>query len=315
MSNDPNSKDRRPSFDLAGVVDALVQRNDELVAQGPRKRPGRQLLPSRESLVGAIEQVRAAMFPAHFGKVEPSGEGLRYYIGATLDGALQTLHEQTRRAFDYTCPLDPAECEACEEKALQTTRAFAAKLPEVRSLLARDIQAAYDGDPAATGPDETVVSYPGIEAVTFYRLAHVLHGLQVPLIPRIITEHAHAQTGIDIHPGAKIGGAFFIDHGTGVVIGATAEVGERVTLYQGVTLGAKNFPLDELGKPIKGLPRHPKIEDDVVIYAGATVLGRIVIGKGSSIGGNVWLTASVPPGSRISQASVRRDDFDGGVGI
>jgi serine O-acetyltransferase len=160
-----------------------------------------------------------------------------------------------------------------------------------------------------------VFCYPGITAITHHRLAHELYQLGVPLIPRIISELAHAATGIDIHPGARIGGSFFIDHGTGVVIGETSVIGERVCLYQGVTLGAKSFPLDAQGKPIKGRPRHPVVEDDVIIYAGATILGRITIGRGSSIGGNVWLTRGVPPGSRITQALVRDDLFDGGSGI
>jgi serine O-acetyltransferase len=163
--------------------------------------------------------------------------------------------------------------------------------------------------------DEAIFCYPGFNAITHHRIAHELHRLGVPLIPRIISEIAHSETGIDIHPGAGIGGSFFIDHGTGVVIGETAQIGERVRLYQGVTLGAKSFPLDEKGHPIKGIPRHPIVEDDVVVYSGATILGRITIGRGSSIGGNVWITRSVPAGSRITQAQARADTFEGGGGI
>jgi serine O-acetyltransferase len=181
--------------------------------------------------------------------------------------------------------------------------------------LATDVQAAYEGDPAATSPDETIFCYPGVLAITNYRLAHELYLLDVPLIPRIVTEHAHSITGIDIHPGATIGESFFIDHGTGVVIGETCEIGSRVRLYQGVTLGAKSFPLDQNGNPIKGIKRHPVVEDDVIIYSEATILGRVTIGRGSVIGGNVWLTRDVPPGSLITQAQTRQDLFESGAGI
>ncbi len=182
-------------------------------------------------------------------------------------------------------------------------------------MLATDVQAAYEGDPAATSPDETILCYPGVLAITSYRLAHELHVLGVPIIPRIITEHAHSITGIDIHPGTNIGESFFIDHGTGVVIGETSIIGNRVRIYQGVTLGAKSFPLDENGNPIKGIDRHPVVEDDVIIYSGTTILGRVVIGCGSVIGGNVWLIHNVPPGSRITQVEARSEKFENGTGI
>jgi serine O-acetyltransferase len=178
-----------------------------------------------------------------------------------------------------------------------------------------DVRAAFEGDPAATSPDETIFCYPGIQAIANFRIAHELYRLDVPLLPRMITEHAHSITGIDIHPGATIGEKFFIDHGTGVVIGETCRIDNRVRIYQGVTLGAKSFPLDEGGNPIKGIPRHPIVEDDVIIYGGATILGRVTIGRGSTIGGNVWLTHSVPPGSRITQAQVQGDQFYNGAGI
>ena len=190
-----------------------------------------------------------------------------------------------------------------------------AALPNVRRLLSLDVQAAYDGDPAARHTDETIFCYPGVLAVTNFRLAHELHELGVPLIPRIITEHAHSVTGIDIHPGATIGESFFIDHGTGVVIGETCEIGKQVRLYQGVTLGAKSFPLDEHGNPIKGIKRHPNVEDGVIVYSEATILGPVVIGRDSVIGGNVWLVRSVPPGSRITQAQTRQENFESGAGI
>ena len=188
-------------------------------------------------------------------------------------------------------------------------------LPRVRALLDTDIRAAYEGDPAAKSLDEIVFCYPGVAAVIRHRLAHRLYQLGAPMLARIISELAHSQTAIDIHPGAEIGEGFFIDHGTGVVIGETAVIGRHVRLYQAVTLGAKRFEVDENGTLIKGLPRHPILEDDVVIYAGATVLGRITIGRGSAIGGNVWLTHSVPPGSNVTQAKVRTESFDDGGGI
>jgi serine O-acetyltransferase len=180
---------------------------------------------------------------------------------------------------------------------------------------AADIDAAYHGDPAADSLDEIVACYPGIKAITHHRFAHVLHSQGVPVIARIITEDAHAATGIDIHPGARIGERFFIDHGTGVVIGGTAVIGNGVRIYQAVTLGAKSFPIDEQGHLVKGLPRHPIVEDDVVIYSGATILGRVTIGQGSTIGGNVWITDSVPPGTTITQARARQETFGEGAGI
>ena len=177
------------------------------------------------------------------------------------------------------------------------------------------MRATYEGDPAAISTDEAVFCYPGILAITNYRLAHELYIHGVPLIPRMITEYAHSSTGIDIHPGAKIDEGLFIDHGTGVVIGETAEIGKSVRIYQGVTLGAKSFALDQSGNPVKGIPRHPIVEDNVVIYSGATILGRVRIGRGSVIGGNVWLTRSIPPGSQVTQAQVREDQFESGGGI
>jgi serine O-acetyltransferase len=206
-----------------------------------------------------------------------------------------------RRAFAFFARHDYHQCAHCAEASRQAVAAFLTGVPEIQRLVRSDVEAAYEGDPALKTRDEAIFAYPGVFAVTNQRIAHRLHGLGVPLIPRIITEYAHPVTGIDIHPGARIGERFFIDHGTGVVVGETAVIGARVRLYQGVTLGAKSFPLDEHGKPIKGIDRHPVVEDDVVVYSGATILGRIVIGRGSSIGGNVWLTHAVPPGSKVTQ--------------
>lgn len=280
-----------PAPDLHATVEALC-----CAAGG---RPERRAFPSRDAVVNLLEALRGVLFPGFFGPSELSGETLRYHLGATLDQVLHDLAEQIRRAYRVTAP----EEEACEARALAVARAFVARLPEVRRLLGTDVQAAFEGDPALRSPDEAILCYPGILAITCQRLAHELHRLEVPLIPRVMTEHAHAQTGIDIHPGARIGEAFFIDHGTGVVIGETCILGRGVRLYQGVTLGAKRFPLDAEGKPIKGIPRHPILEDEVTVYANATLLGRITVGRGSTIGGNVWLTRSVPPGSTITQAT------------
>jgi serine O-acetyltransferase len=200
-------------------------------------------------------------------------------------------------------------------RAIAIIREFTQTLPNIRKKLDTDLEAAYEGDPAARSVDEVLVCYPGISAITCHRIAHELFGLGLPLIARMISEIAHSDTGIDIHPGAHIGGSFFIDHGTGVVIGETAIIGERVRLYQAVTLGAKRFPTDENGVLLKGNARHPIVEDDVVIYAGATILGRITIGRGSTIGGNVWLTRSVPPDSNITQAQAKQELFIHGAGI
>ncbi len=307
--------DDASSWALAPVVEALCAANADLL-RGRRGKLGRRSLPSREALAEILVDLRAALFPGHYGASDLSDEGIQYYIGHTLDSALVALHEQVRRGFLFACAHGgDGDCEACERLAGPATRAFAARLPAVRALLGSDARAAYEGDPAATSADEAMLCYPGITAVTHHRLAHELHALGVPLIPRILSELAHGATGIDIHPGAKIGASFFIDHGTGVVIGETTLIGQRVRIYQGVTLGARSFPTDEEGLPIKGIPRHPIVEDDVVIYAGATLLGRITIGRGSSIGGNVWLTHSVAPGSRLSQAQPRHELFDGGSGI
>jgi serine O-acetyltransferase len=265
-----------------------------------------QVLPSRDALADIVEALRGVLFPGFFGEQELSEESLGAHLEAALDHVRHELQRQVRRGLYVTCQEpDPWRCTECDERSVAMTQAFLGRLPEVRRLLCADVQAAYTGDPAATSPSETVLCYPGIHAMTNYRLAHELHVLGVPLLPRMITESAHSTTGIDIHPGTTIGERFFMDHGTGIVIGETAVIGSRVRIYQGVTLGAKSFPLDEHGHPIKGIPRHPVIEDDVIIYSGATILGRITVGAGSVIGGNVWLTHDVPPGSRISQVEPR----------
>jgi serine O-acetyltransferase len=275
--------------------------------------------PSRDKVIEIVKALHAVLFPGYFGTSELTEDTVGFHLGSTLDWIQRELRDQIARGLSFACDEDcegkGKRWEECNTKPELLTKRFLGRLPEIRRVLATDIQAAYEGDPAATSPDEAIFCYPGILAVTNYRLAHELQLMEVPLIPRIITEHAHSITGIDIHPGATIGESFFIDHGTGVVIGETTTIGKHVQLYQGVTLGAKSFPLDENGNPIKGIKRHPNVEDGVIIYSEATILGPITIGKDSVIGGNVWLVRSVPPGSRISQAQTRREKFMDGGGI
>ncbi|MDO9237289.1 MAG: serine O-acetyltransferase EpsC [Aquabacterium sp.] len=264
-------------------------------------------MPSREALSQIVQGLSAALFPTHYGRSDLSDESIDYYVGNTLNSTLALLAEQVRRGLLYGsdgayCGDDEQVDAGLNDKANHITRAFLAELPHIRALLFSDLQAALNGDPAATSVSEILLCYPGMTAIIHYRLANAMYKLGAPLLARLICDIAHSRTGIDIHPGAEIGPAFFIDHGTGVVIGETTVIGQGVRLYQAVTLGAKRFPTDEEGHLIKGNVRHPIVEDDVVIYAGATVLGRITVGKGSIIGGNVWLTHSVPPSSNVSQA-------------
>ena len=308
----PEPKNPARGGTLGQIVEALCEANRTLQAGGP----SHAVLPSPDALSGVMAQLRAALFPWHFGAPDLSEEGLSYYLGRTLDAALKSLERQLYLGFASRCAHGVSPCRACGEQAAQVTQELAARLPELRRLLGTDAVAAFEGDPAATSPDEAIFCYPGATAIFHHRIAHELFRLGAPMIPRLLSELAHSATGIDIHPGAEIGSHFFIDHGTGVVVGETSVIGERVRLYQGVTLGAKSFPKDDQGRYLKAMPRHPIVEDDVVIYAGATVLGRIVIGRGATIGGNVWVTESVAPGGRITQGQSRRPRwFDEGSGI
>ncbi len=287
-------------WDLGNVVAALHQSRE--ATHKIRHRGRLRELPSRDVLVAVIAGLQAAMFPTHYGRPDLSGESIDYFVGDTLHGTLQLLVEQVRRALRFA---DEASDDDPMPQAIAITRDFAAGLADIRALLVSDLHAAVNGDPAAANVSEVLLCYPGFSAIVHYRLAHALYRAGVPMLPRLVTSIAQASTGVDIHPAADIGGSFFIDHATGVVIGETTIIGRNVRLYQAVTLGAKSFPKDETGALVKGRPRHPIVEDDVVIYAGATILGRITIGKGSVIGGNVWLTQSVPPGSNVSQAQMR----------
>lgn len=264
-------------------------------------------LPSAKSLHEIVELARSILFPGYYGNSTINSRTINYHIGVNIEKLFGLLTEQILAGL---CFGSGEECEECtdsrREEAAQIAAKFISKLPEMRRILATDVEAAYNGDPAAESFGEVISCYPAIRAISNYRIAHQLVELDVPLIPRIITEMAHSETGIDIHPAARIGSYFTIDHGTGVVIGATSIIGNNVKLYQGVTLGAKSFPLDEDGKPIKGIPRHPILEDDVIIYSNATILGRITIGKGATVGGNIWVTEDVKPGARIVQTKAKK---------
>jgi len=258
-------------------------------------------MPSIESLNEIMELLKKILFPGFFGHSEVSSDAMNYFIGANLDIVSRMLTEQIKRGICFDCDDETKICLSCDHRAKEIASAFLLKLPDIKHMLSTDVMAAYNGDPAAKDYDEVIFCYPSISALTYYRIAHELLLLNVPIIPRIITEMSHSHTGMDIHPGAKIGEHFFIDHGTGVVIGETTIIGKNVRLYQGVTLGAKSFPLDENGKPIKGIARHPIVEDDVIVYSNSTILGRITIGKGSVIGGNMWITQDVPADSKMLQ--------------
>ncbi|HEY9108959.1 MAG TPA: serine O-acetyltransferase EpsC [Roseateles sp.] len=290
--------------DLSDIVDGLRAARRRWRDAHRRWDMGGRELPSRELLADIVQQLAGALFPMRLGPPDLQPEGEDHYVGHTLGVALSRLRQQAALELGHDARLRGVEAPPFNEAAERVAR-FAARLPVVRELLDSDVIAAFQGDPAARSVDEVLLCYPGLHALISHRIAHELYLLGLPLIARVLAELAHAQTGIDIHPGARIGAGCFIDHGTGVVIGETAVLGERVRIYQNVTLGAKSIPTDEAGHARKGQPRHPLVEDDVVIYAGATVLGRITIGAGSVIGGNVWLTRSVPPGSQITQASLQ----------
>jgi serine O-acetyltransferase len=270
-------------------------------------------MPSIEKLGEVVDLLKEVLFPGFFGNSSLRAETMNYYIGVNIDKVFRILSEQINCGFCFDCNEKPEQkCIKCEEKSKQIALNFITQLPKIRHILSNDVIAAYNGDPASQSYGEIIFCYPCIKALTNFRIAHELLLLGVPIIPRIITEMAHSETGIDIHPGAQIGEYFTIDHGTGVVIGETSVIGKNVKLYQGVTLGAKSFPLDEQGNPIKGIPRHPIVEDNVVIYAEATILGRITIGANSIVGGNMWITENVPAGTVISQKKSRKytSDYD-----
>jgi serine O-acetyltransferase len=285
---------------LPGLVDALV---GSVMGEPRMRHVDRVVLPNRDQIIACIADLRQIVFPGYFGQQGLSSEELTRQIRRLAVDLSDRLFEQVRCCFRYRKQLTAAngesiECAECDQVSAEAVAQFLGKIPAVREMLASDVQTAFDGDPAAQSTDETIFCYPGLFAIFVQRMAHEFYAMHVPLLPRIMTEHAHSLTGIDIHPGAKLGRNFFIDHGTGVVIGETTEIGANVKIYQGVTLGAL---APAFGQKLRGQKRHPTIEDDVTIYAGATILGgNTVIGRGALIGGNVFITTSVPPLNQVS---------------
>jgi len=282
---------------LPGVVEKIVAKcNDTECYNHIDYEP----IPSRSSVIEIINRLREILFPGYFTRTKLDPVNLQYSMGQSVTAVFDLLSEQICHSIRHDCFRYDEPCSDCSELSHEQALSFLESIPTIREQLAMDVNAAYQGDPAAKSHDEIIFSYPGIYALTVYRIAHKLFHLNVPLIPRIMTEHAHSTTGIDIHPGAHIGKGFVIDHGTGVVIGETTLIGDGVRIYQGVTLGALSLPKDAV-QQLKGKKRHPTIEDDVIIYSGATILGGdTVIGARSVIGGNVWVTKSVPPDTKVS---------------
>jgi serine O-acetyltransferase len=263
-------------------------------------------LPSKQRIIGILNDSMAILFPNLLGGTSLTRANIWYFLGSTLHSLRTRLEREITKSLRYVC-LKEKGCsiDICKERAQEVAKDMVECIPEIKRRLSSDIQAAYDGDPAAKSLEEIILSYPCVYAIAAYRIAHELYDREVPLIPRIMSEYAHSLTGIDIHPGAKIGRDFFIDHGTGVVIGETSEIGNNVRIYQGVTLGGKSFPRKEVSK-LRDEKRHPTIEDGVIIYSGATILGgKTVIGKKAVIGGNVWITSSIPPNTTVTIATPR----------
>jgi serine O-acetyltransferase len=304
MTEDVRRAGSRPTqWNLAGIAaDLQSARRDWRRAhqRDPAENAG---FPSRRMVQVILDELSGALFPLRLGSAQVRASNEHGYVLDTLESALTRLAEEVRLELDrQRDPLVEDPAGAADEIVVR----FAARLPDIRRVLDSDVEAAYAGDPAARSVDEVLLCYPFVTAMVCHRLAHELYRLGAPLVARILAEIAHSETAIDIHPGATIGGSFFIDHGSGVVIGETAVIGRRVRIYQAVTLGARSFPTDETGTLTKGIARHPIVEDDVVIYAGATILGRVTVGAGSVIGGNVWLTEDVAPRSVIHQANAER---------
>ena len=256
-------------------------------------------LPSQEKIIGIVDQIKRVLFPGYFTNTKLHDSNIEYYIGKQTTDLYEKISEQITMAIRHDCRRNSLPCTNCEARSYQLSLSFIESLPKIAELLATDIRAALRGDPATKSPDEVIFCYPGLLATLIFRIAHELYLLEIPIIPRIITEYAHSLTGIDIHPGATIGPEFFIDHGTGVVIGETTIIGTNVRLYQGVTLGALSLPRDA-GQKLRDKKRHPTIEDDVIIYSNTTILGgKTVVGKGSIIGGNIWITESVATNTKV----------------
>jgi serine O-acetyltransferase len=290
-------------FDINPIVNSLSAiRLEWRDSQGRVNEPGGREFPSPQAISTILNDLKGVLFPMRLGPLDLRQESENFYVGHTLDSALHALLHQVRLELHYQMRHRQDGDHDIEATAVAAVQAFASALPDIRRLLDSDVLAAFRGDPAARSVDEVLLCYPGVLAMIHHRIAHHFYNHGLPLLARMCSELAHSQTGIDIHPGAQIGACFFIDHGTGVVIGETSIIGERVRIYQAVTLGAKRFPTDGNGKLEKGLPRHPIVEDDVVIYAGATILGRVTLGQGCTVGGNVWLMHDVPAGGHVTQA-------------
>jgi serine O-acetyltransferase len=294
----------QPSPEITAAEELTGEFLDSYLRDERARRISHRYLPSREAIVDILESVLDLMYPGYFGRRDLSADNLRAHVAQSLAALAPKLEREMEHCLCYGREREMerlAEFGECAPRAHELAGIFLGRLPEIRSLLIRDVQAAFDGDPAATNLDEVILAYPGVLAVSVYRIAHALYDLGVPMMARIMTEWAHSKTGADIHPGANIGAAFFIDHATGVVIGETTDIGDGVKLYQGVTLGALSFPRDASGQIIRGKKRHPTVESGSTLYANATVLGgQTVVGAGSVIGGSVFLTRSVPPRSRVS---------------
>jgi len=287
----------------AGLDELAEELLESYLSDERARRISHRYLPSREAIVEILESVLDLMYPGYFGRRDLNDTNLGAHISQSVAALAPKIEREMEHCLCYGCERDaaPLNLGECAPRARELSRVFLHRLPEIRSLLVSDVQAAFDGDPAATNLDEVILAYPGLLAVSVYRIAHALYDLGVPMMARIMTEWAHSKTGCDIHPGANIGAAFFIDHATGVVIGETTEIGEGVKLYQGVTLGALSFPRDASGQIIRGKKRHPTVERGSTLYANATVLGgRTIIGAESVVGGSVFLTHSIPPRSRVS---------------
>jgi serine O-acetyltransferase len=297
MKNQHQSEEKWVEEGLPNLVDKIVTNYDTF--GGMDHLEGKDL-PSKKIVIEVLEDLFTVLFPGYLGDTDISKANIKYRLGTKLTSICTRLTIEVEKSLKYICR-KISECpqDICQKRAHVVVKELLETLPEIRSTLSSDIEAAYNGDPAAVSADEVILSYPCVMAITTYRIAHELYIRCVPLIPRIMSEHTHSLTGVDIHPGAKIGKSFFIDHGTGVVIGETTIIGKNVKIYQGVTLGALSVTKEEGNRK-----RHPTIEDDVTIYSNATILGgETVIGKGSVIGGNMWITESVPPGSKVSPAS------------
>jgi serine O-acetyltransferase len=305
-------------FNISETIGHAVQKLTDISSVGEvahAQRAG-EPMPSIDKLKIFVEKVRQIIFPGYFGPINFQPTTFHYHMGVLVDEVFHLLSEQLLAGLCFVCDKEfNSDLESRKAEAESCAANFIAALPELRRVLITDVEAAYLGDPAATSISEVIFCYPAIRAISSYRIAHTLYKFGIPLIPRIITEMAHSETGIDIHPAATIGPYFAIDHGTGIVIGSTTIIGKNVKLYQGVTLGAKSFSLDESGNPVKGIPRHPIVEDNVVVYSNASILGRITIGHDSVIGGNIWVTNNLPPFSKIVQNRAKTAEFIFGGGI